>query len=259
MDARQDDLAVAGRDELLRFLADVHGLSRLHGATRVRDDAVRAEIFAAVLDFEERARALRVVVERDVLEFASIHDIRDVHDLPPLGHRLLDVLHDTVALLRAEHDGDTLDAFDVVGRDLRVAAADGDDGIGILAVRAADDLPALAVAEARDGTRIDDVGVGGRVKGADLMARFLEQAFHRLRLELVDLAAERHECDFQWLQISLFILDDAQRGNGCRLGAQDARTERDGPAARLQDGVGLGEREAALRADEHGDVAHFPG
>ena len=194
MDARQHDFAEARAHELFRFFTDMDGLARLHGAARIRDDAVRAEILAAVFNLEERARALGAVVERDVLERMRLHDVRDADNLALLPHGLLDVLDDAAALLRAEHDRDALDGLDVLRCDLRIAAADRDDSLGVLAMRAPDDLAALAVAEARDRAGIDDVDIGPLLKRHDRIARALEKPLHRLRLELIDLAPKGGKC-----------------------------------------------------------------
>ena len=197
VDARQHDFLESHGDELLRLAAHVLRQARLDGAARVRDDAVRAEILAAVFDLEEGARALRAVVERDVLEGLRLHDVRNRALDAVFLHGLLDVIDDVSALLRAEHDAHALDGADLVRRDLRVAAADGHDGLRVLAMRAADDLAALAVAEARDGASIDDVDIGARLERHDLIAALLEETLHGLRLKLVDLTAKCGQSNFQ--------------------------------------------------------------
>ena len=119
----------------------------------------------------------------------------------------LDAIHLATALLLDDpgdpvtvftHDArlaHALDRADRVGRDLRIAAADGDDRSRIRPMGTADDLTALAVSEARDGTRIDDVDVRRLVKRNNAIAALFEQPFHRLRLELIDLAAKcRKRC-----------------------------------------------------------------
>lgn len=161
------------------------------------DDAVRAEILAAILDLEEGTRTLGAVVERDVLESLRLHDIGDRALDAVFLHGLLDVIDDVRALLRAEHDAHAFDGADLVRRDLRIAAADGHDGLRVLAMRAADDLTALAVAETRDGARIDDVNIGARLERHDLIAALLEETLHGLRLKLVDLAAKCGQSNFQ--------------------------------------------------------------
>ena len=197
MDARQHDLLEPHGDELLRLAAHVLRQARLDGAARIRDDAVRAEILAAILDFEEGTRTLGTVVERDVLESLRLHDIGDRALDTVFLHGLLDVIDDVRALLRAEHDAHAFDGLDFIRRDLRIAAADGHDGLRVLAMRAADDLAALAVAEARDGASIDDVDIGARLERHDLIAALLEETLHGLRLKLVDLTAKCGQSNFQ--------------------------------------------------------------
>ena len=197
MDARQHDLLEPHGDELLRLAAHVLRLARLDRAARVRNDAVRAEILTAVLDLEEGARALRAVVERDVLERLCLHDVRDRTLDAILVHGLLDVVDDVGALLRAEHDAHALDGPDLLRCNLCVATADSHDGLRVLTVCAADDLAALAVAKARDRARVDDVDVSTCIKRHDFIAALLEEAFHRLCLELIDLTAKCGQSNFQ--------------------------------------------------------------
>ena len=123
-----------------------------------------------------------------------LHDVADAIEDAILSQRALDIVDDLRALLRTEHDAYALDGLDLLRRDLRVAAADRDDGALVLAMRAADDLAALAVAEARDRAGIDNVDIGPLLKRHDRIARALEKPLHRLCLELIDLAPKGGKC-----------------------------------------------------------------
>ena len=57
-------------------------------------------------------------------------------------------------------------------------------------------LPGLFVADGGDGAGVDDIAVADLVKAAEGMPALHQQLLHRLRLVLVDLAAQRVTCKF---------------------------------------------------------------
>ena len=194
MDARQHHLVKSRLRQQTHLACDRRELARLHGAARVWDDAERAEILAAVLDLQERARTMRHSVQRDILKDARLHDIRNCPRHPRIRTQgCLHIVHDARALLRPDHHPHPFECTDLLGRDLRVAARHRNAGSGIRTRCAADQLARLAVAQMRHRARIDNVHIRRRLKRHNLIAACAEQPLHRLRLELVHLAAERHK------------------------------------------------------------------
>src|SRR5699024_11677804 len=59
-------------------------------------------------------------------------------------------------------------------------------------------LPGFFIADGGDGTGIDEVGVGGTVKGDQSMAPADQLGLHGLGLVLVDLTAQGKNGDIHW-------------------------------------------------------------
>ena len=184
------------RDDPFRLAPHGGELTRFDRATRIGDDAERAEILTAVLDLEKCTRALRHVRERDILERPRLHDVRDLpRDAALRAHCLLHIVDDLRALLRPDDDAHALERTDFIRRDLRIAAADSDAGARVRPCRAADDPARLAVAQMRHRAGIDNIDVRTFLERHDIVAARAEQPLHGFRFKLIDLAAERHECN----------------------------------------------------------------
>ena len=184
------------RCDPLRFTPHGGELTRFDRTARIGDDAERAEILTAVLDLEKCTRALRHVRERDILERPRLHDVRDLpRDTALRAHCLLHIVDDLCAFLRPDDDAHALECANLLWRNLRIAAADRDTGARIRPCRAADDLARLAVAQMRHRAGIDDIDICGFLERHDIVAARAEQPLHGFRFKLIDLAAERHECN----------------------------------------------------------------
>ena len=79
---------------------------------------------------------------------------------------------------------------------LGIAAAHGDDSVGVVLPGAEDDLPGLLVADGGDGAGVDDIGVGLLLKGHENVAPGSEHLLQCLSFVLIDLAAEGIKSNF---------------------------------------------------------------
>ncbi len=206
VDARQHDLMKPCRCQFFRFPAHTVQRTRAHGPARVGNDAVRAEVFAALLDLQKGPGALRRSEKGNIFERFRIHDIGNAIHQGRLLPELLHIVHDPRPLLRPKHEPDALDGADFLVRHLRIAARDRYDRIPVHAVRTPYHLPRFPIAETCHGAGIHDVDVRRLGKRHDLIAALLEQPLHRLRFELVDLAAKCHESRLRHLYLPFPII-----------------------------------------------------
>ncbi len=210
MDPRQHDLPVAAIDQFLGLGLYAVQRTRFHRSTGIGYDAVRAEILAAILDFQKSPRALRHIVQRDILENPRLKSVvyilenrlRHSCRRAVLAQCLLDIIDDAVSFPRPEHHAHTLDFLDLLRRHLGIAAADRHDRPLILPVRPPDDLPRLLIPETRDRAGVDDVGIRRTVKRHDIEPRLPEKPLKALRLHLIHLAPKCHESN-AWQKSSL--------------------------------------------------------
>ena len=137
--ARGHKLAVALRAQGTHLLRRLVHRQRAHGAARVGNDAVSAEVHAAVLDLEHRAGAVRHAARRQHLERAAAQRVVDVRDRLARFHGLLQPVKESRAVVRAHQKVDA-EALCLLLVRLDVAAAGGDHRVGTILLRAADHL-----------------------------------------------------------------------------------------------------------------------
>ena len=178
---------------LAQYLA---GRLGAHSATRPRDDAVRAPILAAVLDFDVRPDPLRCAQydglhlrPRQLVRIDIDRDrpIRVVGERIDVGQHRRDLRLSVVAA-DVDHAGDFRR---LLPRDL--GKASGDDHMRALGCRAPDHLPGFAVALAGDGARVDDHDRGDLADRCVFPAAFRQSLGDFVGFTLVDPAAERDD------------------------------------------------------------------
>ena len=194
LDAREHDLAVAL--ERARLLHGLRQRKRAHRPAGVGDDAVGAEVAAAVLNLEHGAGARAEAPGRKRLKGAAAHGVVQQDLLPGvlpglfLPHGVQHELDKGLASAAAGHDVHA-ESFDLPGADLCIAAAHADDGLRVLAAQAADEGAVLAVGDRRHGAGIDEIGIAVvGIRAADV-AKGQKLLLHGLRFILIDLAAKR--------------------------------------------------------------------
>lgn len=214
LDAGDDDLPVA---LLGQGLGLGHGIcqgQRAHRAPGEGDDAVGAEVAAAVLDLEHgpgaaqeptggqqlKAVAAQGVVHTDLLLPGAGGLVHHAQEVLPPGGACHDVHPEPGDLLRLE---------------LGIAAADAEDRRRIQLPAAADDVAVFLVRHGGDGAGIDNIAVAGLFKAADGMPGGGEPLLHGLGLVLVDLAAQRIKGVFHGVR----SLNPAYAGTFCFSGA----------------------------------------
>ena len=155
----------------------------------VGDDAVGAEIYAAVLHLQHGPGALFQPAGGQTLEFPAAQGV--VHLLPvgvgPGGiqehlHKFL-----TVSAAADDIDAQRPNGLRVV---LGIAAAHRDHRIRVVPPAPADYRPVLLVRHGGDGAGVDHIAIARILKGADFVALFQQQALHGLGLILICLAAQ---------------------------------------------------------------------
>ena len=158
-------------------------------AARIRDDAIGAEVVAAVLDLEHRARAAIGSAGRQRLKVKAPERIIDAGDGRMLTKCAQNIIHERLLAAAAVHDIGA-DGGGVLGAELRPAAAHGTQCLRVLLAQLADHLARLAPAFRRDGAGIDDDQVDRISLPCGRKSVRVQQRFDRLRFILVDLAAE---------------------------------------------------------------------
>ena len=169
LNAGQHDLAVA-------LGVDARGLRRggvqrqaAQAASGVGDDAVGAEIDAAVLNLQHGASAPRDGSGGELLEHAALERLVDAGAVLARAERVLERGHHARMVVRAEYYI-RAGFCDGVRVKLRIAAADSDDRAGVLVAQSADGLARFAPALGSDGAGVDDDGVGNLAGGGRLVA-----------------------------------------------------------------------------------------
>ena len=136
----------------------------LHGqaakpAPGVGDDAIGAEIHAAVLNFQHGPGAAGDSPGGQLLKVPPLEGLVNAGAALACGHGLLHGLHQLGPLGSAEDYIRPQGGY-ILSADLRIAAADGHHGAGVFLLQAADGLAGFAAAFGGDGAGVDDDGVG---------------------------------------------------------------------------------------------------
>ena len=162
---------------------------RADGATGIGNNAVGAEIDAAILHLQHGPGALLQSAGGQNLKFPAAQSIVQMVDMLPAfqsGYQVVQKFLPTAGAAQHVHP-QTLYRLRVM---LGIAAAHTNDGLGILPAAAADDGPVLFVRNGGDGAGIDDVGIVLFFKGADFVTAALQQLLHSLGFVLIGLAAQ---------------------------------------------------------------------
>ena len=155
----------------------------------IGDDAVGAEVHAAVLNLQHGARPAGDRARRQALQLAALEGLVYIAAALAALHGLFHGLDQLRPVGRAEDDL-RAEAFRLARLKLGIAAAHGQHRAGVLVAQAADELAGFAPALGSDGAGIDDDGVGKLAVGGAFMPALMQYGLHRLRLILVDLTAE---------------------------------------------------------------------
>ena len=158
-------------------------------AARIRDDAVGAEIVAAVLDLQHRARAAVGRARRQRLKVKALERIIHARDGRVLVERTQNVIHKRLLAAAAVHHV-CADGRRVLRAELRPAAAHSAQRLRVLLAQLADHLARFAPALRRDGAGVDNDQVDRLAVCRGREAVRVQERFDRLRFILVDLAAE---------------------------------------------------------------------
>ena len=175
-----------------------HLLQRLgtHPPARVGDDAVGAKPVAAVLNFQERPRA--------VVEFAHRHRFKrvagfvrlDVHNALVRGEVGQDMRQQAGAVAVAQHHVGFAQPLRLLRERLRHTARQDDNRIGMGAPRTVQGLAHLLVAGGGDGAGIEQHHVRRLALGTGLEPAFQQLPKYCLGFVLIDLTAQRNDRNF---------------------------------------------------------------
>ena len=195
MDTGKDDFLEAVGQKLLCLPAHAVQGTGAQRPPGEGDNAVAAEIGAALLNLEKCPGPGWHVQQGNILKLPHLHDIRHpVDDFAVLQDCLLHVFHDAAAVCRAQHHPDTLNSLDLLRGNLGIAAGHGDNCLRILPLDAANQLTGFLVAQAGNGAGVDNVHIRRLAMLHNLIAGLLEKPFHDLGLKLIYLAAKGNKC-----------------------------------------------------------------
>ena len=189
LDAGQHQLPIALGGQMRRLTRHFLQRQTADAAARIRDDTVGAEIIAAVLDLQHRARAAVGRARRQRLKVKALERIIHARDGRVLTERTQNVIHKCLLAAAAMyHVG--ADGRRVLRAELRPAAAHGAQRLRVLLAQLADHLARLAPALRRDGAGVDDDQIDRLTVRCGREAVRVQERFDCLRFILVDLAAE---------------------------------------------------------------------
>ena len=130
LDAGHDKLTVTLFVKLPRLFCRLLYRQTAYPAAGVGDDAVGAEIDAAILYLKERTGVARNRTGGQLLKHSALKGLVEHFFMRALKRRIFDGFDELHPVAAAEHDIRT-ELFGSVGAQLRVAAGHGDDGIGV--------------------------------------------------------------------------------------------------------------------------------
>ena len=201
------DLDAGEHDLVIALLRQLPGLLRrpLQGqgtypAPGVGDDAVGAEVDAAVLDLQHGPGAALQAAGGQLLKVQAAEGVVQGGDGLPLPCGALHQLHKARPVAGAA-DQVHPQLLHVAGMGLGIAAAHGDHRVRRGLPGPADDLPGLFVADGGDGAGVDEIGVRRPLEGDQFVAPGGEQLLQGLGLILVHLAAQSIEGDPHFLKL----------------------------------------------------------
>ena len=184
LDAGDDDLLVP---LFLQLPCLLHRQLQGRGAHRspgVRDDAVGAEIYAAVLNLQHGPGPFRKAAGRQHLKAAALQGFVQGFPVDPVPGCRYQHFHELSAVsAAAQHIHPQL--FYILSGMLAVTAAYADDRIGTQLPEPADHRPVLFVCHGGDGAGVDDIAVAGLIKAAQGMPLGHKQLLHGLGLILI--------------------------------------------------------------------------
>ena len=193
--AGENDLPVSLRRQLPRLLHRLFQGQGPHRPPCVGNDAVGAEIHAAVLDFQHGPGAALHASGGQHLKGAALKGLVDGLQVLLSGGGLLQQGDEALPVAGA---GDQVHPQlpDVLGVGLGIAAAHRHHRRRMLLLHPVDHLAGLLVADGGDGAGVHHVGVGLPGKIHHLMALGPEGLLHGLGLVLIHLAAQGVNGDF---------------------------------------------------------------
>ena len=161
-----------------------------HTAAGVRDDAVRTEPVAAVLNLDERARAFVELRDGHRFKFLAVLMRGNVHN-PVVGGEIGENIgKQRRAVGIAEHHVGLRKRFGRFRKRLRHTAGQHDDGVRIIAAGAAERLADLLIAGGCHRAGVDQHHIGDLPVRTDSKACCAQLADHCLRFILIDLASK---------------------------------------------------------------------
>ena len=178
LDAGQHDLVHARVSQPRRLLERLLDRQRAHPPSRIRNDAVGAEVVAAVLDLEQRARAAVRDTGRQSLK-AAVLALMHLYSLSADG--LLAQVDHLRPIPGTADEVDLAGGADTLRVGLCKAAARRDNRVRIVSPQLVERADVLMVGHRCYRTGVDDHGVCVLIH--DLMSARLRQLTERLRLK----------------------------------------------------------------------------
>ena len=184
------------------FFQDLAGSPAADPSSRVRNNAVRAELIASVLYFDKGPGVARVL-QLHVLVLRAVCQVRHrpAAECAAVAAALTDALQELIQQLRdpgfvviADRQIDGRIGPDPLGIGLHVASDCDDDRVGIAFFGLMDHLAALSVRDVGDRAGIDHVYVRLLFKGDDTVTGFLHFLTHYVQFIAVDFASEVVKC-----------------------------------------------------------------
>lgn len=184
LNAGEDDLLIACLHQRFGLYSAIGQGQGADAATRIGDDAVGAEIDAAILDFQHGPGAALQPSGGQVLKGAALEGVVQNGDALVFLPGLLQQIHKAGAVAGTGNQVH-LQLVHIVGVGLGVTAAHRQNGVRGGLSGPADYLPGLFVTDCRYRAGVDDIGVGLSVKGDQGVAALGDQLLQSLSLVLI--------------------------------------------------------------------------
>ena len=189
MDPGQDHLLITGPGQSGDLFADLGGRPAAHPSSRIGNDAVAAELVAAVLHLYICPCMLRRLRHRQGLILLRMIDVDD----SILLHALFISLQDFQEILfPVVSDQKIYGAIfaEIRLRRLHIAARSYHQSLGILLFRPVKHLPGFPIRDICDCTGIYDIDVRFFLKGNNLIPGLFQHLLHGLRFICIYLASQ---------------------------------------------------------------------
>ena len=194
MDAGQDHLLIARGCQLPHLGYNLIRSAAADASAGVWDNAVAAELVAAILNLQKGSGMIRNLVDGKALILMSLADFDHMAAVTLIFEIFFQDRNQILLFIVSDDDIYCQIRLQLLCCRLDIAASRNHHGIRILLLSPVQHLSGLAVRDIGYGTGVDNVDIGLFVEGHDLVSGFFQKLLHGLRFIGIYLAAQIVQC-----------------------------------------------------------------